>query len=211
MFSSTYAVAMGIIEPDICDEIVRIGEQLDDMSGETENGIDSELSLARNSTVSWFTQWQAEKFDLEFDMIYSHVFEKFNDVTNEAGWGHVDITKSQAFQYTRYGPGQHYDWHPDQHLMPYADGDDQGLIRKMSMTLTLSEPEDFTGGEFMIEDHFRGGPNEYWHRIKNVTALHALPRGSIIAFPSYAWHQVKPVKSGERKSLVGWFLGPEWK
>jgi len=34
-----------------------------------------------------------------------------------------------------------------------------------------------------------------------------LPKGSLVVFPSFVWHRVCPVKSGERKSLVIWNLG----
>lgn len=32
-------------------------------------------------------------------------------------------------------------------------------------------------------------------------------RGSVIIFPSYVWHRVKPVTRGKRYSLVVWNLG----
>ena len=38
-------------------------------------------------------------------------------------------------------------------------------------------------------------------------AKEILPKGSIIVFPSFVWHRVCPVKSGERNSLVIWNLG----
>ena len=34
-----------------------------------------------------------------------------------------------------------------------------------------------------------------------------LSKGSIIVFPSFVWHRVKPVTSGTRYSLVAWHLG----
>jgi len=36
-------------------------------------------------------------------------------------------------------------------------------------------------------------------------------KGNIIVFPSYCWHKVFPVTSGERYSLVGWYLGAPYK
>jgi predicted 2-oxoglutarate/Fe(II)-dependent dioxygenase YbiX len=38
-----------------------------------------------------------------------------------------------------------------------------------------------------------------------------LPKGSIVVFPSHVWHRVKPITSGERKSLVIWNLGKPFK
>ena len=37
------------------------------------------------------------------------------------------------------------------------------------------------------------------------------PRGSIVVFPSFVWHRVKPVTSGTRYSLVIWNLGYPWR
>jgi PKHD-type hydroxylase len=37
------------------------------------------------------------------------------------------------------------------------------------------------------------------------------PKGSIIVFPSFVWHRVKPVTKGTRYSLVMWNLGYPFK
>lgn len=211
MHKNSYAVAPSIIDEEICDEIIRIGELIDDMSAEIDN-MDATSTHTRLSTVSWFTQHQAEKYDLEFDMIYSHIYEKFHQVAAEAGWGDWEITKSQSFQYTKYGPGGHYNWHPDTHPDPYSQGDEAGLMRKLSMTLCLSDPEEYEGGNFLIEDINAGSPAEFWHRVKDLSVNpDNVRKGSIIAFPSHMWHVVKPVRVGVRRSLVGWFCGPPWR
>jgi len=33
------------------------------------------------------------------------------------------------------------------------------------------------------------------------------PKGSVVVFPSFVWHRVKPVTAGTRYSLVIWNLG----
>ena len=38
-----------------------------------------------------------------------------------------------------------------------------------------------------------------------------LPKGSIIVFPSFVWHRVKPVTKGTRYSLVIWSTGDPYK
>ena len=42
-------------------------------------------------------------------------------------------------------------------------------------------------------------------------AKEILPKGSIIVFPSFVWHRVKPVTKGVRYSLVMWNLGYPFK
>ena len=37
------------------------------------------------------------------------------------------------------------------------------------------------------------------------------PRGSVIVFPSFVWHRVKPVTKGVRYSVVAWYGGPPFK
>ena len=64
------------------------------------------------------------------------------------------------------------------------------------MTLLLSDPATFEGGELEIMS-------------KGKTAK--LKQGQAIFFASWLQHRVKPVTQGERKSLVMWFGGPPFK
>ena len=130
----------------------------------------------------------------------------------------VDVDNG-SLQYTHYGEGQFYKWHQDSDLVSfiipqirYNSGDnkaqDQNLIageyiRKLSFTLQLSEPDEYEGGEFDLEI---SGPNAE-KRFETMK----MPKGSIVVFPSYMWHRVRPVTSGVRKSLVGWIMGPPFR
>ena len=64
------------------------------------------------------------------------------------------------------------------------------------MTLLLSNPSTFEGGEL-----------EFMDDKKSVK----LKQGQAIFFASWLRHRVKPVTKGERKSLVMWFGGPPFK
>jgi len=97
-------------------------------------------------------------------------------------------------QYTEYGPGQFYNWHSDEDRSLYKEE-----VRKLSFTLQLSDPDEYEGGEFQIlnwQDRLYRAPKE---------------KGTIIIFDSLSRHRVTKVKSGMRKSLVGWVKGPRWK
>ena len=71
------------------------------------------------------------------------------------------------------------------------------------MTVTLSDPKEYSGGE--LEFDFRNldpdKPN------KKIKCKEILPKGSLVVFPSFVWHRVCPVKKGSRHSLVIWNLG----
>jgi predicted 2-oxoglutarate/Fe(II)-dependent dioxygenase YbiX len=76
--------------------------------------------------------------------------------------------------------------------------------RKLSMTVTLSDPEQYEGGDFVIDrgPHYKG--ERYW------VAEEIKTRGSVIVFPSFVPHRIEPIKSGVRYSLVMWSIGPKW-
>jgi predicted 2-oxoglutarate/Fe(II)-dependent dioxygenase YbiX len=72
------------------------------------------------------------------------------------------------------------------------------LIRKLSFTVQLSEPEDYKGGDLCL---YLGDKAEVMKKEQGFVAL----------FPSYVLHEVKPVTSGTRYSLVSWITGKPFK
>lgn len=87
----------------------------------------------------------------------------------------------------------HYDWHVD------WDVANMRVPRKLSMILQLNDPSEFEGGELQVKVN----------SDKQVTV--ELKRGRAWFFPSFLLHRVTPVTKGERKSLVLWITGPEFK
>lgn len=79
-----------------------------------------------------------------------------------------------------------------------------GKIRKLSVTVSLNDPADYSGGTL----RFDLGPHrpDRYHLCKEIR-----PKGSIVVFPSHIHHQVTPVTKGTRYSLVCWNLGKPWK
>ena len=122
----------------------------------------------------------------------------------------------ESMQYTLYGPGEFYDWHLDEGLStmykPQSSGcrNDPEIIqdfinvnveqvRKLSLIVQLSDPEDYDGGNVEIEDE--SGNSYILPRIK----------GTVAVFDSRSKHKVHPITRGLRKSLVAWINGPRWK
>src|SRR5690606_32376214 len=67
-----------------------------------------------------------------------------------------------------------------------------GQIRTdLSATLFLSEPEDYEGGELLIDDTYGA------HRVK-------LAAGSLILYPSTSLHRVTAVTAGSRIASFFW-------
>jgi PKHD-type hydroxylase len=119
-------------------------------------------------------------------------------------------------QYTIYNKNDFYHWHTDadletktvscietayssKHFVPLKHQVQQSnLVRKLSFSLLLSDKDDFTGGDLQFHNH-----QNSWTMDQHL--------GSLIIFDSTLPHRVTKLKSGTRKSLVGWVLGPRWK
>lgn len=139
---------------------------------------------------------------------------KANDENFRYDINHID---AGSIQYTRYEKGQFYNWHQDAGLAVSHSFNPQShdqevrnldhlnseteLIRKLSVIVQLSDPETYEGGNVQMMKEDGSGIKYYVPR----------KRGTVIVFDSRAMHRVLKVKSGVRKSLVAWCMGPRWK
>lgn len=91
-------------------------------------------------------------------------------------------------------------------LLPIFSEDNKkwGKVRKISMTLNLSDPKSYEGGNLK----FDLGPHLEGDRFKVCDDSRS--QGSLIVFPSFMYHCITPVTSGTRYSLVLWLLGKPW-
>ena len=116
-------------------------------------------------------------------------------IVNLNHFGFDGVTLTEPAQFTEYPKGGFYDWHMDLN----AFGQEGTFpIRKISMTLLLSDPKDFTGGDLMFSEMGDNKPLP-------------LKQGQAIFFASFLRHKVAPVKKGMRRSMVMWFGGPPLK
>ena len=100
----------------------------------------------------------------------------------------------------------HYNWHIDSLPEPYTnEGPLQGKIRKLSGVLVLSDPKEYKGGD--LEFQFQTEDPQFNKQRQVKVAKEVAPKGSIIIFPSFVWHRVKPVTQGVRYSLTTWHCG----
>jgi len=78
------------------------------------------------------------------------------------------------------------------------------------MTCQLTDGSEYEGGE--LEFDFRNYDPHMREESQHLKqAKEILPKGSIIVFPSFVWHRVKPVTKGTRYSLVMWNIGYPFK
>lgn len=91
--------------------------------------------------------------------------------------------------FNRYEGGEHFGNHVDNAIRGLPHG---GQIRTdLSATLFLSEPEDYDGGELLVDDTYGA------HKVK-------LRAGSLILYPSTSLHRVTPVTRGSRIASFFW-------
>ncbi len=148
-------------------------------------------------------------------LIMSPLYDKMCEYNEKHSNWNFDLKGLEQLQYTVYNNcGSHYTWHKDVHPWTsdytfYAFGSsstykEKNLIRKISFTIFLNDPDEYEGGELDLEWRSPSSTIERYDTFKS-------PAGSIIVFPSSTWHRVRPVTSGIRKSLVGWVLGPPFR
>lgn len=87
--------------------------------------------------------------------------------------------------FCEYNVGESSPWHHD-----FAS--DTNTNRKLTLLVFLSNPDDFKGGQF---------------HIFPSTERTVQKQGNMLMFPAYLMHQVEPVISGVRYSLITWGIG----
>jgi PKHD-type hydroxylase len=92
--------------------------------------------------------------------------------------------------FNRYTGGETFGLHVDTALRGVA-GTPHRVRTDLSATLFLTAPEDYDGGELVIEDTYGA------HSVK-------LPAGHMILYPGSSLHQVKPITRGERVASFFW-------
>ena len=92
--------------------------------------------------------------------------------------------------FNRYAGGESFDSHVDNSIRP-VPGSDFRIRTDVSATLFLTDPEDYDGGELVVEDTYGA---------KAVK----LPAGHLILYPATSVHRVTPVTRGARVSSFFW-------
>lgn len=145
---------------------------------------------ARKSKIKWIPQTE------EWNWLYEKLM-MFAKIANDEMW-HFDITSApEAIQYTEYhGDVQgEYSWHQD-------IGPDELSTRKISITVQLSDDSEYEGGDLL----FWMGGSDFENSLRAPKG-----KGTVVVFPSYLYHAVKPVTNGVRKSFVIWLGGGHYR
>ena len=115
------------------------------------------------------------------------VFEKLLAIVTSANkeFYQFEINQFNGIQISKYEVGEYYHDHLD--IGPGVLGN-----RKISLTLQLSDPDSYEGGDLVLD-------------FMDFPASREL--GSVTLFPSFLKHGVRTVTKGTRYSLVAWVSG----
>ena len=114
----------------------------------------------------------------------------------------IELSGCEAPQFLLYKPGDFYKAHRDKSDSPNTP--QYIKDRRLSVVIFLStegaEPGGYTGGSLMI---YLVPSDEAGRKVE-----FPLPgkEGQLVAFPSALKHEVEPVRSGERYSIVSWYF-----
>jgi len=178
---NSYAFYKEVFSKEECEKIIDLGKNKGFIEGLTMGG----KSNLRDSYISWLYPT-----DKDTDWL----FRKTTDLIlflNDKYFNFDIFGLNEGFQFTNYkAPSGKYGKHVDKsYNFP---------VRKLSISIQLTNPEEYEGGELFLYDGDDG-------------VIMEKSQGSLIIFPSYVLHEVTPVTKGERNSLVTWVTGNQFK
>ena len=162
-----------------CQTIINIAKDKGLIKGTTKGETD-----VRDSKISWL--YPTDNIDW--------VFRRVTDIIlnlNERFFKFDLFGLNEGFQFTNYeAPSGKYGKHVDRGI--------NAAVRKLSISIQLTDPKEYEGGELHLYDDDK-------ETVMDKT------QGTLIMFPSYVLHEVMPVTKGERNSLVTWVTGKQFK
>ena len=177
-----------IFTPSQCQDIINMGHQQKAQEakvGHTDKSEGEYDTKKRVTTISWIPF-------KEMPDMYRIIEHSMNQV-NGNHFGYEGMRITEPAQFTEYPKGGFYDWHMDADVNCHFEPP----VRKISMTILLSDPSEFKGGDLEFMTQGNRPPQ--------------LIQGQAIYFCSLIRHRVSKVKKGVRRSLVMWFGGPPFK
>ena len=166
-----------------CQTIINIAKNKGLIKGATLN--DNKTKDVRDSKISWL--YSSDNIDW--------VFRRVTDITlnlNKRFFKFNLFGINEGFQFTNYkAPSGKYGKHIDRAMnIP---------VRKLSISIQLTNPKKYEGGELKL------------YNGKKEGSVMDKEQGTLIIFPSYTLHEITPITKGGRDSLVTWVTGKQFK
>lgn len=191
---------------DRADELKAFGYRIEDgfLDRETARSLQNEMRSSASEPVRVFNPQRGEWFDSDkvrstrtvqvAEAVRESVRDRFVALLPilSEHFG-VALTSVEPLSFLRYLPGDHFVAHRDAE----KDGEGAQAGRLVSLVLFVNDAAEFEGGELLVCPFDVPEASDL--------AIDLRPRGGrLLAFPSDTLHQVLPVRSGERFSVVTW-------
>lgn len=143
------------------------------------------------STAGWSAR--EVKKNLQVD-IHTESQARLRDIVRDAFLRNTMLQASilpaamTQVMFNRYDVGMQYGRHVDAPVMGSLDG---AVRSDVAITLFLSDPKSYTGGDLVVDTH-------------GVEYGFKLDAGSAIAYPANSLHHVTPVTQGARYAAIIW-------
>ena len=185
------------VKPEVCDQIVA----------------DCKKNILKDASI--IGSDKKGRDDPEIRKTSVHFIADKDNKINELAWHFLreankiqfnyDLTFFQEIQFAEYKDGGFYGWHQDASGIAHDNE-----TRKLSLTLVLSDPNTFEGGE--LQFYSGGRPMEDMGDMTGEQVQKDIQtQGTVVVFDSRDWHRVTPVTKGVRHSIVCWTVGPNFK
>lgn len=171
-FGKKIYIKNDVITNEMCDEIIAYGQ---------------------NNVIKGFNKYPGS-FDISFHtclLPMNHMIHiSLQKIWEEAAtFLNIDINFVEPYELKRYTKDDFFSKHSDNYFSL-----ENGLDRKLTLSVQLSNTEDYVGGEFGV-----------------ISKKYKLKRGSVICIPSYFPHEVSKIIDGTRWALIGWAWGNNWR
>lgn len=176
--------------PEYCAEIIKKSEKYD-----------WETGVVGNSQVDYNIRKSRVKFIQSDNPDFKDMFNDLWLMAIQANqqFFNFHITRLNFIQIGEYDSSIQGEY--KKHHDVFWVNNDLSYHRKLSCSIQLSDPNDYIGGDLILDlDGF-----------ETPSASDLRQQGTVIFFPSFIPHQVTPVVYGKRHSLVAWFEGPKWR
>lgn len=181
--------------PETCQGLIEAGLKIQPQPGVVRFGADAGVDeKIRRSTIRW-----VNSSNKDFQAIWARLHEMVIEA-NDNAFG-FDIDEFSELQFTEYSAesGGYYRSHIDVDWLTRSQPAFRThRQRKLSLVMQLSDPASYVGGDLILTE-------------EPPATDQLRRRGTVIVFPSFMSHQVKPVTTGVRYSLVAWCNGPKWR
>ena len=180
-----------MVKPEVCNEIVKYHLSQDLEPAKVGVAMRDDPKIRKTSVYFVPTDRGNKANEIAWHFLKEANKQMFN----------YDLTYFQRIQFAEYKNGDFYDWHPDTY-----DEKEPNKMRKLSLSLMLTDPDTFEGGELQF---YNGGRpiEEKGDATGEQIKKDLKTQGTIVVFDSRDFHRVTPVTKGVRHSVVCWATG----